>query len=127
MRVNSANCGSAASQTFTYDALGNINKAGSPGIFNASYNAIRNRISTVSGFTVTYDNNGNVTADGLHTYSWDANGNPVIQDTVNLTFDALDRMVEQARGTNYTQIVYSPTGDKLALMNGTTLQNAYIP
>jgi RHS repeat-associated protein len=48
-------------------------------------------------------------------------------DTVGLTFDALDRMVEQARGTSYTEIVYAPSGGKLALMNGQTLQKAFVP
>jgi RHS repeat-associated protein len=36
-------------------------------------------------------------------------------------------MVEQARGTNYTEIVYSPTGGKLALMTAQTLQKAFVP
>ena len=50
-------------------------------------------------------------------------------DTVGATFDALDRMVEQNRSSVYTEIVYAPTGAKLALMSGTTgqtLQNAFI-
>ena len=36
-------------------------------------------------------------------------------------------MVEQNRSGSYTQIVYSPTGAKLALMNGQTLQKSVIP
>ena len=36
-------------------------------------------------------------------------------------------MVEQARGTSYTEIVYSPLGSKFAKMNGTTLQTGYVP
>jgi RHS repeat-associated protein len=127
VRISSANCGSAASQTFSYDAFGNINKAGSPYTFNATYNSATNHISSVGSTTPTYDSNGNVTSDGQHTYSWDADGNSIVQDTVNLTFDALDRMVEQARGTSYTQIVYAPTGEKLALMAGSTLQIAFVP
>lgn len=57
----------------------------------------------------------------------DAAGKPITADSVNLTYDALGRMVEQARGTSYTEIVYAPTGDKLALMNGQTLQKAFVP
>lgn len=34
-------------------------------------------------------------------------------------------MVEQARGSSYTQIVYARGGGKLALMNGQTLQKAF--
>jgi RHS repeat-associated protein len=46
-------------------------------------------------------------------------------DTVSLTYDALGRVVEQKRGSSYTEIVYTPGGGKLALMNGQTLQQAF--
>jgi RHS repeat-associated protein len=36
-------------------------------------------------------------------------------------------MVEQNRSGAYTQIVYAPTGEKLALMNGQTLVKAFVP
>ncbi len=89
----------------------------------------RNRIYTVGSTTAQYDNNGNVLNDGVNTYTWDADGNSITVDTVGATFDALDRMVEQNRSSVYTEIVYAPTGAKLALMSGTTgqtLQNAFI-
>jgi len=72
---------------------------------------------------------GNVTNDANHTYSWDADGNSISID-VGLTFDAFDRIVEQNRSGTYTEIVYTPTGHKLALMNGTAgqaLQKAFVP
>ena len=47
-------------------------------------------------------------------------------DTLGLTFDALDRMVEQRNGSSYTEILYGPTG-KLALMNGQSVVKAFIP
>ncbi len=131
MRLTKANCGNAADQTFAFDPFGNINMAGSPDSFNASYNETTNRISLVgTSFTPTYDNNGNVLNDGVNTYTWDADGNSITVDTVGATFDALDRMVEQnpSSGVN-TEIVYAPTGAKLALMSGSTgqtLQNAFI-
>src|ERR1039458_455842 len=50
-----------------------------------------------------------------------------INGNVNLTYDAFDRMVEQARGTSYTQIVYGADGSKLALTNGQALNKAFIP
>jgi hypothetical protein len=68
VRIASANCGAAAAQTFSYDPFGNLNKAGSPYSFNVQYSPTTNHITTV-GFS--YDGNGNVTADGLHTYTWD--------------------------------------------------------
>ena len=128
VRLTSANCGSVQAQTFTYDPFGNITKVGNPGqSFQPVYSMTSNRISTVGSTTAQYDNNGNVLNDGVHTYTWDADGNSITVDSVAATFDALDRMVEQNRSNSYTQIVYSPTGAKLALMSGQTLQKAFVP
>lgn len=134
IRIANANCGGAAAQTFSFDPFGNINKSGSPYTFNAFYSASTNHITCIGGsgqnctggVIPTYDSNGNVTNDGLHTYSWDAYGNSITVDTVTLIFDALDRMVEQNRSGSYSQIVYGPTGNKLALMNGQTLSKAFV-
>lgn len=139
-RVTSANCVTAASQTFSYDPFGNINKAGSPYAFNAFYSSSTNRITCIGGsgqsctggVIPTYDSNGNVTNDSFHNYAWDADGHAItvdagLSDAVSLTYDALGRMVEQKRGSVYTQIAYSPIGQKLALMSGSTLQKAMVP
>jgi RHS repeat-associated protein len=45
---------------------------------------------------------------------------------VTLTFDSLGRAVEQLKNAAYTQILYGPTGEKLALMSGQTLQRAFV-
>jgi RHS repeat-associated protein len=131
IRIVGANCGTAAAQTFSYDPFGNIAKSGSPYSFQPTYSAATNRMTSLPGnFTPRYDANGNVTNDSNHTYSWDAAGNSIAIDNIGLTFDAFDRMVEQNRSGTYTEIVYSPTGGKLALMGGTggqTLQKAFIP
>ncbi len=126
-RIASANCGSAANQTFSFDPFGNINKSGSPYSFQPTYAASTNRMTSIAGFTPTYDSNGDVTNDNSHTYGWDADGNSISLDSVGLTFDALDRMVEQNRSGAYTEIVYGPGGGKLALMNGQTLTRAFVP
>jgi len=126
-RLASANCGSVWSQTFSYDWFGNINKNGSMS-FTPFYSSATNRMTSFpGGFTPTYDANGNVTNDSNHTYAWDADGNSTTVDAVGMTYDALDRIVEQNRSGSYTQIVYAPTGDKLALMVGQTLQKAFVP
>jgi RHS repeat-associated protein len=122
-RLTSANCGAAASQTFSYNAdgsgaFGNINKSGSPYSFTPNYSSATNRMTTINGFTPSYDNNGNVLNDNSHTYSWDSEGRPATIDSVNLTYDALGRMVEQSRNGTYTQFVYAPTGQKIQIMNG---------
>jgi RHS repeat-associated protein len=125
-RIASVNCGSTWSQTFSYDAFGNINKSGTVS-FGATYSTSTNRMTLIGSSTPTYDSNGNVTNDFLNTYSWDANGRPVTADTIGLTYDALGRMVEQNRSSVYTEIVYTPSGAKLALMSGSTLQKGFVP
>jgi RHS repeat-associated protein len=89
-------------------------------------------MTSIGGFTPTYDGKGNVLNDNVHTYTWDADGHAITvdageSDAVSLTYDALGRMVEQNRSGSYTQIVYSPSGRKLALMSGQTLQKAMVP
>jgi RHS repeat-associated protein len=131
-RLTSANCGSAASQTFAYDPFGNIDKSGSPYSFVPTYSATTNRMTNIAGFTPTYDGNGNVLNDNYHSYAWDADGHAIsidagMSDAVSLTYDALGRMVEQNRSGVFTQIAYSPVGQKLALMRGQTLQKAMLP
>jgi RHS repeat-associated protein len=130
-RLFSIDCGASTwQQNFGYDAFGNLKKTVPPGgtgvSFQPTYNLATNRMSNLSGFTPTYDTNGNTTADSLHTYAWDAEGRPVTIDAIGLTYDALGRMVEQNRSGSYTQIVYAPGGGKLALMNGQTLSKAFV-
>ncbi len=74
------------------------------------------------GLTPTYDANGNLTHDGYHTYSWDAEGRPVSIDTVTVTYDALGRAVEHSS----VATLYDPMGIKLALMMGQTLSEARV-
>lgn len=114
-RVASANCGSVWSQTFTYDAFGNITKAGTNS-FNPGYNSATNQMSTGA----TYDAKGDVLTDSLHSYAWDVETRPTTIDTVTATYDALGRMVEQTKSGTSTEIVYDCLGNKLALMNGTS-------
>lgn len=120
-RAKSANCGAAWGQTFTPDPFGNLTKSGNI-TFTPGFDQTKNWFLPVTGF----DNNGNLLSDATHSYSWDAENKLTAVDTVNLTFDALGRMVEQARGSSYTQIIYAPTGDKLALMSGQILQKAFV-
>jgi RHS repeat-associated protein len=126
-RLISANCGNPAAQTFSYDSFGNISKSGSPYSFQPTYSTSTNRITAVGSFIPTYDANGNTLTDPANTYSWDSAGKPISVNGVNLTYDALGRMVEQNRSGAYTQIVYGPSGAKLALMSGSTLLKAFVP
>jgi RHS repeat-associated protein len=126
-RIASANCGSAANQTFSYDAFGNINKSGSPNSFQPNYSSATNRMTLIGGSAPSYDANGNVLNDFLHSYTWNVYGRPISIDTVGITYDALDRMVEQNRSGSYTEIAYAPTGEKIELLNGQTYTKAFVP
>jgi RHS repeat-associated protein len=125
-RIASVSCGSIWSQTLSYDAFGNINKSGTSS-FQPTYSYLTNQMTQIGSSYPTYDANGNVTNDFLNTYAWDANGRPVTADSVGLTYDALGRIVEQNRSGAYTQIVYTPSGAKLALMTGSALQKGFVP
>ena len=46
---------------------------------------------------------------------------------MTITYDALNRIVEQGNGATFTQTVYSPLGAKFALMNGQALVKAFAP
>ncbi|PYU33640.1 MAG: hypothetical protein DMG28_07675 [Acidobacteria bacterium] len=93
-----------------------------------TYSPTTNRMTLLpGGFVPSYDANGNVLNDSSHQYTWDAEARPVSIDSVGLTYDALGRMVEQNRSSIYTELVYGPNGDKLALMNGQTVQEAFVP
>src|SRR5260370_10168777 len=116
------------SQTFAFDPFGNIDKTAAAGVtFLPTYNLSNNRYSSLPGCTATYDGDGNLTNDCAHSYNWFADGAVASVDTVSLTYDAMGRAVEQARGSSYTEVVYTPGGSKLALMNGTTVQKGFMP
>ncbi len=130
-RLSNADCGSGKwGQGFTYDPFGNIGKSqlsghtGQP--FSVSYSTTTNRI-TSTGFA--YDANGNLTGDGIHNYTWDAEGRLASLDgTSNSeTYDAQGRRVEQLKAGTYTEILYAPNGAKLALMNGQAVTKMFVP
>src|SRR5579872_6823811 len=96
-----------------------------------------NYTNRMTGTPFTYDGNeGNLTADSAHSYSWDAEGKMITIDSgtsngICLVYDAFLRMAEQQKGSScsssYQEIVYSPSGGKLALMNSSTLAKAFVP
>jgi RHS repeat-associated protein len=130
-RISNVDCGAVWQQAFGFDAFGNLRKTGSQS-FTPAYDTASNRISG-GGYSAAYDANGNTTNDGMSpgaiTYTWDADGNPVTitgGSAITVIYDAMDRAVENQNGSSYTQIVYGPDGNKLALMNGTILVRAFV-
>ena len=126
VRIASGNCGSIWSQTFSYDAFGNITKTGSSQ-FQPTYSYATNQMSSIGSFTPTYDSNGDVLNDALHSYAWDADTRPTTIDTVTVTYDAFDRMVEHTKSGTSTEIEYSPTKFQMNLLNGQTAIKAFVP
>lgn len=141
-RISKTDCGTIWGQNFTYDPFGNIQKNAITGdggtTFAPCYQAspsITNRISFVGGTgsnctggtAPTYDANGNSLNDTFRSFTWDAENRPITIGSVSLTYDALGRMVEQGLNGTNTEIVYTPLGGKLSLMNGTSLIMAFVP
>jgi RHS repeat-associated protein len=122
-RISSANCGSVWSQTFSYDPFGNVTKNGSSS-WQPGYNTSTNRYALAG---TSYDSNGNLLNDSFHSYTLNAEGRPVMIDAVGVTYDALGRMVEQNQSGSYYQIVYTPTGSKLGVFKGSTIQQLFVP
>ena len=121
----SNSCAGGWGQSFSYDWFGNISKSvisGHSGLsFQPTY-ASNNRIASVPGATITYDNAGNMTKDNLgNTYSYDAEERPVTAAGVQLTHDAFGRALEIGNGGVYTQMVYAPSGFRHAVMSGSSL------
>jgi RHS repeat-associated protein len=125
-RVTTMNCGPVGTQNFTYDAFGNINKAGGNN-FQPTYSTSTNRISTLNGFSVQYDANGNLLNDGVNSYTWNADGRPTSLNSVDWTLDAFGREIERSVGSAYQQMVYTPTGEPLATMTGQIFSRAWVP
>ncbi len=127
-RVTIANCGTPWNQSFSFDPFGNVTKAGSLNwACSTCYDTTKNRYNSTLSPLISYDNNGNLTNDTFHAYTWDAEGKSLsIDAVVVLTYDALGRMVEQNKSGSYTEIVYAPGGAKFGLMTGQTLQKAFV-
>ena len=69
----------------------------------------------------------NVTSDGTNSYSYDAEGRPTTVNGVSIMYDAFGRTQEIGRNGVYTDILYAPSGQRYALMNGITVQQYYVP
>lgn len=131
-------CGSGNwGQQFSYDQYDNLTKSVISGrtgtTFNPGYNSSNNQFA--SGFGATYDSNGNLTWDTRHYYAWnefskvksiDLSGANCASGGECLVYDASGRVVEIDSGGAAEEILYSPVG-KTAVMNGTTVNYAYIP
>jgi RHS repeat-associated protein len=85
-----------------------------------TFSTATNRIST-SGFT--YDQSGNLTGDGTHTYTWDGEGRLSKIDsgsTWNVTYNALGQQAERILyNSTKAEFIYNPSGQFLGGADGT--------
>ena len=96
--------------TYQYDAAGNRtsltrnNAAASllpAAVASASYDAANEQVA-FAGATLTYDNNGNLTNDGVNIYQWDARNRLIGMSggtTASFRYDALGRRVSKTLST----------------------------
>ncbi|MGB7331015.1 MAG: RHS repeat-associated core domain-containing protein, partial [Terriglobales bacterium] len=134
-RLLQVNCVNASStniwnQTFAYDIYNNVTKSvpsGGAGITWAPGYSATNNQYTLAG--TSYDSNGNLLTDTVHTYTWNQDNHPTAMTDVGITmvYDAFGRMVEKATGsTTYQQTLMSPIGP-VALMQKQNLTQYRMP
>src|SRR5206468_2072994 len=78
-------------------------------VASATYNAANHQL-TFGGQTLTYDLNGNLTSDGVNTYTWNARDQLVAINgagvTATLSYDALGRRRSKLINGASTQFLY---------------------
>jgi RHS repeat-associated protein len=120
---------------YTYDAAGNrisFNRtnpqADLPQPVQAAYNAA-NQTVQFNTDTLTYDANGNLTFDGVTTYTWDARNRLIgIQGpdvTASFVYDALGRRVSKTINGETTQYLYDGN-DIVAEIQGGVVTVTYL-
>ena len=99
--------GGPASFTFSYDRWGNrTQQTGSPSVSFNFDGANRNT-------SFSYDAAGNQITDGIHSYTYDAEGKILLVDgggTAQYTYDAMDNRVRIQMGSGVTEFMYDPFG-----------------
>ena len=121
---------------YTYDRAGNrtsftrANGTASlvpQAIPSATYDAANEQIS-FAGATLTYDQNGNLTNDGMNTYSWDARNRLAGISggaTASFSYDSLGRRISKAIGSEAAQFAYDGD-DIVAEIKGGTVGTTYL-
>lgn len=112
-RLIDANYSDGKSFHYGYDAAGNRLNMTVNGqtTTNYVYNAV-NRLTSVNGQSYSYDDNGNLTGDGLHTYA----------------YDSANRLTSVSGGGASAQFAYNGDGDIVSqTVNGVTTNYALDP
>jgi RHS repeat-associated protein len=126
--------GSASrSQNWSPDALGNFTSVTTNGTAQTRSANQQNEYTSISGSgTITYDANGNITADGSgNTYVYDAWNRLVTVKNGSTTlasygYDGLDRRISETHGSTTTDLYYSANWEVLEERNNGQLQARYV-
>lgn len=112
------NTGTPENFTYVYDRYGNRWQqnvtAGSGPSPQLSFNPSNNQITT-GGYG--YDAAGNMTSDGIHTYTYDADGNVIAVDggaTATYAYNALNQRVEVKSGGDGQEFVFNLNGRRIS-------------
>jgi RHS repeat-associated protein len=112
-------------QNNAYDRYGNRQIDYGGGSYNLAFSSTTNRITT-SGFS--YDSNGNLTNDTIHTYTFDAENKIFkVDSTTAYAYDGEGHRVRKFVGEN-TRFVYGIGGQLVAEFDGSTgnLKKEYV-
>jgi len=115
----------AQSQTFAYDAVGNMTSNSSVGTYTYGDAAHEHAVTAAGSATYTYDANGNMLTGDGRTLSWDAQDRltSVTQNgaTTSFAYGAGDDRIQKTQGASTTQYF----GNLLEVTNGSPVQYYY--
>ncbi|HEU5400120.1 MAG TPA: RHS repeat-associated core domain-containing protein [Terriglobales bacterium] len=124
-RLTSTAYSSGTMFSYTYDRYGNrwsqSVTGGSGPAPSYTFNKANNEI-TNPGFA--YDAAGNMTNDGFHSYTYDADGNVTQVDggaTATYTYNAFNQRVRVDQGSTATEYVFNASGQRVSMWDGHTL------
>ena len=115
-------------QTFNYDDLDRLTSAtGGYGTLTYSYNEIGNMLSNTQLGTYGYSPSGSgsvrphaVTSAGTNIYTYDANGNMILDIDRSLTYDFENRLDSVTKNSVTTTFTYDGDGGRVKKSDGTT-------
>jgi RHS repeat-associated protein len=131
---NQTSNGQNAQRRFAYDRWGNRTAVYDPGNHDIQIQAVTleqsggaptNRITSVTGISTvnySYDASGNMTSDGLHSYTYDSEDRLVSVDsgaTAQYSYDHQNRRYKKTIGSTVTHYVWE-NGKVLGEYNGST-------
>ena len=120
---------SAGNMTETYDRWGNRwQQTGGGSQPNLTFDIVTNRLmqgtcNPPSASQYCYDAAGEMTADGVHTYTYDAEGNVTAVDggqTAQYTYNALNQRVRTVVGSTARDFLFNVAGQRVTVWDGTT-------